>query len=143
MNDTSSVVGSTNFLSVITLFNQLKSKGVPESDFPRGILCISDGEFDSFGTKSSTNFERAYELLRQGGFSDDYVNAFKIILWDIPNSFYGNSSNKFETFGDFNNVYYISGYSSSIISFLSNEIKTAKELFLNAMNQEILNFIEL
>lgn len=42
INDRSESYGSTNFQSVIDLFIDLKNKGVPESDFPTGILCISD-----------------------------------------------------------------------------------------------------
>jgi hypothetical protein len=41
-NDKSGFVGSTNFQSVINLFVQLKKQGVKESEFPSGILCISD-----------------------------------------------------------------------------------------------------
>src|SRR5690606_22642533 len=45
LNDHSSYIGNTNFQSVIDLFLRLKKEGIPESDFPSGILCISDGEF--------------------------------------------------------------------------------------------------
>ena len=42
INDECSCVGNTNFQSVINLFVKLRRQGVPESKFPKGILCISD-----------------------------------------------------------------------------------------------------
>lgn len=41
-NDHSNFVGGTNFESVVKLFATLKSQGIDESEFPTGILCISD-----------------------------------------------------------------------------------------------------
>jgi hypothetical protein len=49
---------------------------------------------------------------------------------------------KFETYGDTPNVFYFSGYSAATVSFLTNEIKTAAELFEAAMNQEILSLVQ-
>jgi hypothetical protein len=37
---------NTNFFQIAQLFGQLKAKGYPESDFPTGVVCLSDGEFD-------------------------------------------------------------------------------------------------
>lgn len=141
-NDNSSYVGSTNFMSVIDLFVQLKTQGIDESEFPTGILCISDGEFNP-GQLGKTNVESAKRLLINGGFSEEYVNNFVICLWDIPNCYYGNSTPKFETFNDVPNVFYMSGYSASIVSFLTNGVKNASELFNEAMNQELLSLIKL
>lgn len=42
INDTNADYGSTDFLSVARLFTTLKMRGVSESDFPEGLLCISD-----------------------------------------------------------------------------------------------------
>lgn len=42
INDRCEAYGSTNFQSVIDLFIELKASGVPERDFPNGILCLSD-----------------------------------------------------------------------------------------------------
>lgn len=43
VNDTCNVYGGTNFQAVIDLFIDLKKdKGVPESHFPTGLLCVSD-----------------------------------------------------------------------------------------------------
>jgi len=142
-NDKTSAIGNTNFLSVIKLFVNIKSQGVPEEDFPSGILCISDGEFDA-SQLGDTNVKAAKEMLLEAGFSKEYVDNFVIVLWNIPNSFYCNSSTKFETYeGSYTNVFYFGGYSASVISFLSGKVKTARELFDAAMDQEILNMVEL
>lgn len=137
-NDKSGYVGSTNFQSVIQLFVQLKSQGVSESDFPTGILCISDGEFNP-AQLGKTNVDAAKDSLKRAGFSKEYVDKFVIVLWNLQSNSYGR---KFETHGDVSNVFYFSGYSAATVSFLTSEIKTAKELFLEAMNQEVLNMIK-
>ena len=143
-NDKSSFVGSTNFQSVIDLFVKIKNQGVPEDEFPTGILCISDGEFNPSGQLDETNVTVAKEKLYKC-FSKEYADNFVIILWNLQNSYYGrgNSGNKFETYGNTPNAYYFSGYEPSVISFLTARIKGAWELFEVAMNQEILNMIEI
>lgn len=141
-NDKSNYVGNTNFQSVIDLLCNIKSQGVKESDFPRGILCISDGEFNPVQL-GLTNVQLALSKLTNAGFSPEYVSNFVIALWNIPNAYYGNSSVKFETFGNVPNVFYMSGYSASIVSFLSSEIKTAEELMQIALSQEVMQMIEL
>lgn len=148
MEDSSEAYGSTNFQSVIDLFIKLKKKGVSEAEFPTGILCISDGEFNS-SQLSETNVESARKKLASSGFSQEYCNNFQIILWNIPNGYYRDSSTKFETFGETENVFYLSGYDGSIISFLlggngskTGTPKTDVELFEAAMSQEILDLVE-
>lgn len=142
-NDKSNFVGSTNFLSVIQLFGILKRNGVPESDFPTGILCISDSEFNP-SQLGRTNVEGALTMLRNHGFSEAYVSKFTIVLWNLQSNHYGaKTGQKFETHGDVPNVYYFSGYSASVISFLDGNVKNAGELFNEAMNQEVLNMVEL
>lgn len=137
-NDKSGYIGNTNFQSVIDLFLDIKQTGVEEKYFPTGILCISDGEFDP-SELNKTNVESALQRLRSGGFSEEYVNNFVICLWDIPHY---NSGSKFETFNDVDNVFYMSGYSASIVQFLMEDIKNASELFDVAMDQELLNHVE-
>ncbi|MDR0927147.1 MAG: DUF2828 family protein [Ignavibacteria bacterium] len=143
-NDHSSYIGSTNFQNVIDLFCKLKADGIPETDFPIGILCISDGEFDP-ADLGKTNVETAREKLKKAGFSEEYTNNFKIILWNIANWYYGKAQPKFETYADVSNVFYLSGYSASIVSFIvgGDAPLTGYELFLSAMNQEILNQIKI
>lgn len=145
VNDICEAYGSTNFQSIISLFIDIKSRGVPESDFPTGILAVSDGEFSIGGYNKDTNFQLAIKRLRKAGFSDEYVNNFKIILWDIPNSYYGDNSVKFEDFADAPNFFYMSGYDPSAISFIlgTSPFKTsprnATELMEAALDQELLN----
>lgn len=142
-NDHSSYVGNTRFDSVIDLFCQMKRQGVPEEEFPKGILCISDGEFDP-GQLSANNVENARALLQACGFSNEYVNNFAIVLWNLQSKYHGDTTGqKFETYGNVNNVYYFSGFSASTVSFLTSKIMNARDLFNAAMNQEILNMIEL
>jgi len=142
-NDSSNYVGNTDFLSVIHLFIKIKAQGISESEFPEGILCISDGEFDG-ASLADTNVEYALKLLRNAGFSEEYVRNFVIVLWNIPNIFYWDSTTKFETYeGSYPNVFYFGGYNASVISFLSDKVKTTKELFDSVMDQEVLNRVEL
>lgn len=145
LNDRCEAYGGTNFQSVIDLFIQLRRQGVPEKDFPTGILCVSDGEFNRCGTNTSTNFQTAIRKLRSAGFSKEYVDNFKIILWDIPNSYYGKSETKFEDFADAPNFFYLSGYDPSSVAFImeGKEYKVtprnAAELMETALDQELLN----
>lgn len=145
INDTCSCVGNTDFQSVIDLFIQLRRQGVPEKDFPTGILCVSDGDFNKCGTNTSTNFQTAIRKLRSAGFSKEYVDNFRIILWDIPNGYYGKPTTKFEDFADAPNFFYMSGFDPSAIAFIMDgaEFKctprNATELFNVAMDQELLN----
>lgn len=150
LNDDSGYVGGTNFQSVINLFISIKKKGVKEEDFPTGIICISDSEFDPASDLRKTNVNEALSKLKTAGFSDDYVNNFSIVLWNLQSSYYGNDTGqKFETYGNVNNIYYFSGYEASIIAFLTGvegqkkEPKNAEELFNAAMDQEIMNMIEI
>lgn len=154
LGDTTGGWGSTDFLSVVDLFVNIKSKGVAESEFPTGIICISDGEFNSSGSSIETNFAAFRRKLTSAGFSAEYVKNFQLILWDIPNTFYGSRGErdtKFETYGDAENVFYLSGYDGSILGFLLGDAeldgtvsatpKTAEELFQAAMDQEVLNLV--
>ena len=133
-------VGSTHFMSVITLMCQMRQNGVPEEEFPRGILLLSDMEFNRIGTGLS-NYQAAMNMLRQY-FSQDYVNNFRMIFWDIYNSFYGEAQIKSETFSDCPNVFYFGGFSPSVLSFLTGA-SDADEAFLNAMDQPLLNMLTL
>jgi hypothetical protein len=145
-NDRSEAYGSTNFQSVADTFVKLREQGVAEEDFPTGILCISDGCFNST-KENKTNFKELIEKLRTV-FSSEFVNNFKVILWDIPNDYYGKSQTAFEDFADTPNLFHISGLDPSAVAFITGTEynksipKTSEELFLAAMNQEVLNMIE-
>lgn len=150
INDRCEAYGGTNFQSVIDLFINLKERGVKEEDFPTGLLLVSDGELNPAGHRreknDATNFQVAIKRLRDAGFSEEYVSNFKLIMWDIPNDYYGNDNAvKFEDFADAPNFYYLSGYDPSAVAFILGTSpskaspKNAEELFLAAMDQELLN----
>lgn len=152
LNDSSEEYGSTNFLGIADLFIQIKNKGVPIEQFPTGLVCISDGEFDpcnSFRKEQQlTSFSLFKKHLSESGFPKKWVEDFKIVLWDIPNSFYGSKPEpKFESFADTPNFFYMGGLDGSAIAFLLGKDpkvgvpKTPRELFEAAMNQELLNLI--
>lgn len=143
-NDSTEYVGSTNFESVLNLFAKIKKSGVSESEFPTGILCISDSEFNP-SSLAKTNVESAKKILTKAGFSVEYVRNFRIVLWNLQSNAYGgDTGKKFETLATEPGTYYFSGYSASVISFLlSDKILTPRELFDEAMNQEVLNMFAL
>ena len=153
-NDNSSIIENTNFLSVADHFGGiLKNEGINESEFPTGIVCFSDGEFDrSMPSASSkaTTFEELKRKLRNYGFSAKYVDNFKVILWDIRNGYYGgNDKPKFEGIANTPNLFHISGLDASALAFLTGTKKlesipkNSDELFRVAMSQEILNMVEI
>lgn len=140
-NDTASYVGGTNFQSVVDLFVRIKQDGVNEEEFPKGILAISDGEFNPTQLEE-TNVEAALKKLRNAGFSKEYVDNFIIVLWNLQSSYYGKGTGeKFETFGNVRNAYYFGGFSPSVVGFLSGKIKTTYELLDECLNQEILSMV--
>lgn len=148
-NDRSEAYGSTNFQSVANIFAKIKSQGVSESEFPTGILCVSDGCFNSAGN-NKTNTKEFLNKLRIAGFSNEYISNFKIILWDIPNGYYGKSQTAFEDFADCPNLFHMSGLDGSAVAFITgteakpqSTPKTSEELFHAAMDQEVLNLIKL
>ena len=146
-NDRSEAYGSTNFQSVGELFADFLKKGIPESEFPKGILCVSDGCFNRTSSNES-NYDRLLQTLKEAGFSKDYVDNFKVVLWDIPNNFYGgDTTTVFEDFADRPGLFHMSGLDGSAVAFLMGTEynatipKTSDELFLAAMDQEVLNLI--
>lgn len=147
LNDTSDCVANTEFISVVKLFAKIKKEGTKEEDFPTGILCISDGMFDPVAQLGTTNVEASRKILRDAGFSKEYVDNFVVVLWNLGNSHYGpksGSGESFETYGDVPNVYYFSGYSPATITFLtSGKVTTAADVVDAALEQELLQMIEL
>ncbi len=153
----SRVNGNTDFLSIALNFVKILNQGVKEEDFPSGMLVISDGEFDSSRGYSvnttMTQVKKFRQALIGGGFSKKFVDNFKIILWDIPNDYYGKPTAKFEALGNDPTVIHIGGLDGSIISFLLKNKEeserlmklpmTTEELFIAAMDQEILNLLSI
>ena len=158
---------NTNFFQIAQLFGDLKKKGYPESDFPSGVVCLSDGEFDrqtgdwNLSGKSDwsyrgndsreTVFKAFKEHLRKCGFSKEYVDNFKLVLWDIPNSYYGgsHSSLKFEALANTPNIFHMSGFDPAGIAFLTGTSivksvpRTPEELFETAMSQDLIMLLQL
>lgn len=153
-NDKSEAYGATNFQGVATAFGNIKAQGVAESEFPSGILVVSDGCFNASSKQKSESQNLKANLLSYG-FSKEYVDNFKIIIWDIPNVFYGSSQTAFEGFDDVPNLFYMSGFDGAGIAFLTgvekpknseapetnDTPKNAAELFEAAMDQELLNLV--
>lgn len=140
---------STNFVAVADVFINAKRDGVQLTDFPSGIICLSDGEFNNSGVESA--FKTFRDRLIGAGFDRDFVEKFKIILWDVPNGYYGRSvRSPFQTFGQHPNTYYLSGFDGAVLKFLFGREdkerptyapKSAEELFASAMDQEILSLV--
>lgn len=156
---------NTNFFQIAILFGQLKARGYKEEEFPTGIICISDGEFDRQSGDWNTNgssdwryrgnesrqtvFEAFKEYLRTHGFSQKYVDEFKMVLWDVPSYYYGsNPTMKFEALADTPNIFHMSGYDPAGIAFLTGTAqvqttpKTPEELFETAMQQELIQLLQ-
>lgn len=139
--------GPTNLQAVASMLVKTKEHGVKEEDFPKGILLISDGEFANMG--HYTEFENFKINLRNGGFSQEFVDNFKVVLWDIPNSFYRCPRVQFEATADTPNIFYMSGLDPATIAFIFEDKvigrpapKTAEELFEAAMQQPILQLVQ-
>jgi len=147
--------GGTNFMSVFKLIIDIKKKNpsLTEEQFPNMIVCFSDGEFNGV-SHDITNVEAGRKALSDAGFSKEYSESFGFCFVDMPNTFYYKTPEpKFETFGNVKNCFYFSGYDLAPLGFLfgsgdvitdSNKTpSTAEELFMAAMNQEIMQKIEI
>lgn len=144
LNDTSTGYGSTNLQSVADLFVRMRKQGVPLTDFPTGVLLISDGEFNKVGGK--TNFEAFKHNLQGGGFPQEWVDNFTVAIWDIPNTFYGANVRHYERFeSETPNLFYFSGYSLETMKFLMSgkRPKNSVELAEAALQQDIFDLIQL
>lgn len=110
---------STNFMSVIKELCKIR-KTVDESEFPTGIVCLSDQEYNRPGP-NKTNYKAAVKLLKEH-FSPEFVKNFQFILWDL------NSTNaNFQTYEDCENLFYLSGFDGSLIAFITGIESTDKE----------------
>jgi hypothetical protein len=74
--------------------------------------------------------------LLDAGFPKDYVDDFKIVLWDIPNSFYSREIRpKFEGYADTPGFFYMGGLDPSGIAFLLGQEPTPEILNLVHLKQ--------
>lgn len=128
--------GGTYFLSVANLFVKMIKNGAKEEDFPTGIICFSDGEFNG-GKRQETTVQQFRSILT-GTFSQEFVKNFKFVFWDVPNTF-DRSKDKttFETTLCEDNVLYMSGFDPTALTFLfeNDTIKSPLDLMLEAYNQ--------
>lgn len=107
------------------------------------------GEFNRASTGIQTNVQRGRDILMAAGYSKEFYSNFGLGFIDLPNTFYSHKPTpKFETFGDVKNVFYFSGHDLSPLAFLFGAgsskglPSTAQELFEVAMDQEVLNLLE-
>lgn len=150
-NCSNTYYGSTNIVSVANLFVQLLNSGVSENDFPSGIVCISDVEFNRTGEYRA--FQEFKNIMSKGGFSKEFMSKFKIVLWDIPNGFYGRGNAKpIQFYADQENCYSLSGLDGSVLKFVlgteeqvrTNSVpKTPEELMNAALDQELLTLVRI
>lgn len=156
---------NTNFFQIAQLFGQLKKKGYAESEFPTGVICISDGEFDRqsgdwdvngdtdwrhrSNASRETVFEAFKEHLSKCGFSKEYVDNFKLVLWDVPNNYYRSNTPKFEALANTPNIFHMSGFDPAGLAFLTGTKqvttipRTPEELFETAMQQELIQLLSI
>lgn len=143
---------NTDFLQVARLLVSIYHTKIAEDQFPKGIICISDGQFDITKMYDTTNIVAFKNILHIGGFSKAFIDNFKFCFWDIRNDFYGRkyADAKFESFGPEENVFYFGGFDPSVITFLTGiegkdtpAPKNARELFNSAMDQQVMKMIEI
>ena len=95
-----------------------------------------------------TVFEAFKKHLSKCGFSKEYVDNFKLVLWDVPNSYYGGSTPKFEALANTPNIFHMSGFDPAGIAFLTGTKqvtsipRTPEELFETAMQQELIQLLK-
>lgn len=151
--------GSTNIQSVFDFFVKFRqlNPNVSEDLIPNFLILFSDGEFNNTNQATKTNFEVGRQKLTEY-YSKEFCENFGICLVDLPNNFYYNKPmTKFETFDDSKNTYYFAGYDLSPLSFLfgvgsaankDGSVKTAtvpksaEELFIITMDQDLLNLVK-
>jgi hypothetical protein len=123
-----------------------KNTGVDEGEFPKGCLIVSNNAFTNIRGKSEPFAEFKQRLL-QAGFSKEFVRAFKIIVWQIPNPAGGKVIKaRTEILPGVSNCYFVNGIGNATAAFITGEKRfqtphTPKEVFENAMNQELLNML--
>ena len=96
-----------------------------------------------------TVFEAFKEHLSKCGFSKEYVDNFKLVLWDVPDNYYGTSTLKFEALANTPNIFHMSGFDPAGIAFLTGTKqvesipRTPEELFETAMQQDLVQMLEI
>lgn len=121
-----------------------------EFDRPMGDWNIT-GESD-WSSRSNTSRETVFEAFKNHllkcEFSKEYVDNFKLVLWDIPNGYYRDPTPKFEALANTPNIFHMSGFDPAGLAFLTGTKqvttipRTPEELFETAMQQELIQLLK-
>ena len=150
--------GGTNFQSIIDELVKIRVQNpqIPLEDYPKTILVVSDMQFNPISrnwgwtsfptTEKATNAEYSRNKLKEV-FPSEFVDSMKFVWWDCA----GRGTNTYEGESDNGQDFFFSGFDGSILTFLigaeekenttqSTKI-TAEDVALNALNQEILSYV--
>lgn len=140
-------MGSTNFLSVIDTMVKvhIEQPSISFEHFPETILVVSDMQFNPTDSKD-TNYKKALEKLKKGGFPEQFIKNLKIVWWYCS----GLKTNDYPSTIDDGGTYVFSGFDGAVISLLlggdevvdpeTNEVKklSMEEMVIKALSQELL-----
>lgn len=150
--------GGTNFQSIIDELVKIRVQNpqIPLEDYPKTILVVSDMQFNPISrnwgwtsiptTEKVTNAEYSRNKLKEV-FPSEFVDSMKFVWWDCA----GRGTNTYEGESDNGQDFFFSGFDGSILTFLIGAEEkenttqstklTAEDVALNALNQEILSYV--
>ena len=150
--------GGTNFQSIIDELVKIRVQNpqIPLEDYPKTILVVSDMQFNPISrnwgwtsipiTEKATNAEYSRNKLKEV-FPSEFVDSMKFVWWDCA----GRGTNTYEGESDNGQDFFFSGFDGSILTFLIGAEEkenttqstklTAEDVALNALNQEILSYV--
>ena len=150
--------GGTNFQSIIDEIVKIRVQNpqIPLEDYPKTILVVSDMQFNPISrnwgwtsipiTEKATNAEYSRNKLKEV-FPSEFVDSMKFVWWDCA----GRGTNTYEGESDNGQDFFFSGFDGSILTFLIGAEEkenttqstklTAEDVALNALNQEILSYV--
>ena len=150
--------GGTNFQSIIDELVKIRVQNpqIPLEEYPKTILVVSDMQFNPISrnwgwtsipiTEKATNAEYSRNKLKEV-FPSEFVDSMKFVWWDCA----GRGTNTYEGESDNGQDFFFSGFDGSILTFLIGAEEkenttqspklTAEDVALNALNQEILSYV--
>ena len=150
--------GGTNFQSIIDELVKIRVQNpqIPLEEYPKTILVVSDMQFNPISrnwgwtsipiTEKSTNAEYSRNKLKEV-FPSEFVDSMKFVWWDCA----GRGTNTYEGESDNGQDFFFSGFDGSILTFLIGAEEkenttqstklTAEDVALDALNQEILSYV--
>ena len=150
--------GGTNFQSIIDELVKIRVQNpqIPLEDYPKTILVVSDMQFNPISrnwgwtsipiTEKATNAEYSRNKLKEV-FPSEFVDSMKFVWWDCA----GRGTKTYEGESDNAQDFFFSGFDGSILTFLIGAEEkenttqstklTAEDVALNALNQEILSYV--